>query len=141
MKKINRMNLIAVFVIGLIIVIGAIALAISQSNKTKEEVKVRITGNKIMIEGQFGTTIDAKDISEIKLLDTLPTIGTRVNGAESETYKRGDFEVQDLGTCKLFINLKNGPFIYIVANGKYILNFDDKAITLDLYDKLRQAIN
>lgn len=141
MKKIERINVIAVFVIGIIILIGSIALMISQSNKTKEDVKVKITGSKIAIEGQFGTTIDAKDISEIKLLDNLPTIGTRVNGAESGEYKRGDFKIDDLGTCKLFVNLKNGPFIYIVANGKYIINFDDKKITLDLYDKLKQVAN
>ncbi|GKU24470.1 hypothetical protein CFOLD11_12960 [Clostridium folliculivorans] len=140
MKKIDKINGIALCVIGLIVVIGAIALMISQSNKTKEDVKVKITGSKIAIEGQFGTTIDAKDISEIKLLDTLPTIGTRVNGAESGEYKRGDFKVDDLGTCKLFINLKNGPFIYIEANDKYIINFNDKTKTLDVYDKLKEAI-
>lgn len=140
MKKIDRMNVITVFVIGVIILIGAIALMISQSNKTKEAVKVRITGSKIEIKGQFGTTIDAKDITEIKLLDTLPTIGTRVNGAESGAYKRGDFEVQDLGSCKLFVNLNNGPYIYIAANDRYIINLDDKTLTLDLYDNLKKIV-
>ncbi|GFP75479.1 hypothetical protein [Clostridium fungisolvens] len=140
MKKIEKMNAIAVCVIGIFIVIGAIALVINQSNKTKEDVQVKINGSKVVIEGQFGTTIDTKDISEIKLLDTLPAVKTRVNGAESGEYKRGDFEVQDLGTCKLFINLENGPYIYIVANGKYIINFNDKATTLDFYDKLKKVI-
>jgi hypothetical protein len=140
MKKIDRINIIAVFVIGVIILIGAGALMISQSNKTKEAVKVRITGSKIVIEGQYGTTIDAKDITEVKLLDTLPTIGTRVNGAESGAYKRGDFEVQDFGICKLFVNLNNGPHIYIAANDKYIINLNDKNITLDLYDNLKKIV-
>ncbi|GFZ33176.1 hypothetical protein CSC2_37020 [Clostridium zeae] len=87
MKKIDRMNVIAVFVLGIVALIGAIALMISQSNKTKEDVEVKLTDSKVLIEGQFGTIIDTKDISEIKLLDTLPSIGTRVNGAESGAYK------------------------------------------------------
>jgi uncharacterized protein YpmB len=141
MENKQRIDLISVLIVLIIAIVGACLLAFTQSNKIKEEAEVLVESNKIEIKAEYGISIDIKDISEIKLVDSIPTIETRVNGADSSNHKRGDFKLKNLGVCKIFIDSNNGPFIYIIANNKYtIINYNDATKTKSLYEKLKQKL-
>ncbi len=51
------------------------------------------------------------------------------------------YEVEGLGTCRLFVHSEKSPFIYLLVDGKYtIINFEDSAKTMAIYEELKKAI-
>jgi hypothetical protein len=108
---------------------------------TKKEARVMVTSSKIEIKGQYGTDINIKDIKDIKLSDTMPAIGRKVNGAGLGEFKKGDFNVAGLGTCRLFLHSTKGPFIYIITDKKYtIINFKDANKTVSIHEELKKVL-
>lgn len=137
--KVNRNLLIKIFT-GLIILLGVAIFLIVLTNGTKKESEVLVTENKIEIKGQFGTTIELKDVSDIQLIDTIPAVGKQVNGAGLGEIRKGDYNVEGLGTCKLYTQSKEGPFIYIIVGNKYtIMNYKDTSKTTSVYQELKKA--
>jgi hypothetical protein len=112
------------------VVMGGIILLITMGfilylfSGTKKEAAVTVEGDKIAISGQYGVTYDIGDVSDVQLVDNVPPIGRKVNGAGLGEIKKGNFEVSGLGKCRLFIHSGNGPYIYLIVNGEYtIINF------------------
>lgn len=139
MKK--RNDSIVLTIIGLFIILGVSVFVLFLFNGTKKEAEVVIEDNQIIITGQYGTTNEIANISDIQIVDSIPTIGKKVNGAGLGDIKKGDFNVEGLGTCRLFIHSNQGPFIYIIENEKYtIINFKDASKTTDVYEELKKAL-
>lgn len=136
-----RNNSIIQLILALIIVGGVAIIVMSLFQGTKKEVQVVVTDSKIEIKGQYGTDIDIKDIQDIKLVDTIPTIGKKVNGAGLGEFKKGDFDVEGLGTCRLFLHSEEGPFICIITDKKYtIINFKDASKTASVHEELKKVL-
>lgn len=72
----------------------------------------------------------------------MPSIGKKVNGAGLGEFKKGDFEVEGIGTCRLFLHSEDGPFIYIIVSNKYnIINYNDASKTKALHMELIETMN
>jgi hypothetical protein len=141
MKMKARNNSMIATVLGLAIILCTAIFIMVLVNGTKKEAEVLIKENRIEIKGQFGTAINIKDITGIELIDTIPAVGFKVYGAGLGEIKKGDFNVEGLGTCRLFIHSKEGPFIYIIADNKYtIMNFKDASNTASLHGELKKVL-
>lgn len=126
---------------GLIVFLGVAIFLFTLISGTKKETEVIIQGNQIVFEGQFGVTDNLEEITDIQLKNELPAIGMKVNGAGLGEIKKGEYKVEGLGTCRLFVHSEKSPFIYMVVDGKYtIINFEDSAKTMAVYEELMRAI-
>lgn len=127
--------------LGLIIFLGVAIFLFILINGTKKETEVSIQGNQIVFKGQYGVTDNLKEITDIQLKNDIPAIGMKVNGAGLGEIMKGDFEVEGLGTCRLFVHSEKGPYIYMMVDGKYtIINFKDSAKTMAIYEELKKAV-
>jgi hypothetical protein len=133
----------AMTVIGLTIGLAVFLFVFVLLLGTRKEAEVVISDGMIEIKGQYGTSYEISEINEIRLVDSMPKIGMKVNGAGLGEIKKGNFKVDGLGKCKLYIQKVNqGPYIYIDAKGKQdaFLNFTDPTKTQAVYDQLVKAI-
>jgi Ca2+/Na+ antiporter len=140
-KKQRKASVNSSMIIGLISLLGAAIFLFVLVNGTKKETEVIIQGNQIVFKGQYGVTDNLKEITDIQLKDDIPAIGMKVNGAGLGEIMKGDFKVEGLGTCRLFVHSEKGPFIYMLVGGKYtIINFIDSAKTMAIYEELKKVI-
>ncbi len=140
-KKQRKVSEYSPMIIGLISLLGSVMFLFVLVNGTKKETEVIIQGNQIVFKGQYGVTDNLKEITDVQLKTNIPAIGMKVNGAGLGEIMKGDFEVEGLGTCRLFVHSEKGPFIYIMVDGKYtIINFKDSNETMAIYEELKKAI-
>lgn len=129
-------------IIGIVILLGVVAASVFMFvNGTLKETEVIIQDNQIIFKGQYGVTDGLKEVTDVQLKNDIPAIGMKVNGAGLGEIMKGDFKVEGLGTCRLFVHSEKGPFIYMMVDGKYtIINFKDSAKTKAMYDEINNAI-
>jgi hypothetical protein len=129
-------------ILGLVIVAAVAVFVIVLFNSIKKETEVSITETQIEIIGHYGTTYQIQDVDEVSLEDAIPKINRKVNGSELGDIKKGNFEVEGLGNCKLFIHSKSGPYVYILMdNGYTFINFEDSNKTQNLYELLLKTVD
>lgn len=81
-------------------------------------------------------SLDKTEIDEIELLETLPHTN-KTNGTAFDTLLKGNFRVEGIGSCKLYLNPKVGPFIKIKTNDKYlIVGTNSSEETIRIYEEL-----
>jgi hypothetical protein len=123
--------------LGVIILAGVLCFIYFLGQSTTKETEVVLSDTSVEIKGMFSTSIDYEKISSVELKDNIPAIGEKTNGSAIGEVCKGNFMVDGLGECKLYILSSNGPFLYIKADGKYvIINYKDKGTTEKLYDNL-----
>lgn len=126
-----------IFTIAILIIIAATFFTIL---KGSVETKVIFNENNIEFTGQYGLTIDREQIKKIELRDKLPQINLRTNGFSLGNILKGDFRVDSLGTCCLFLHLPNPPYLYLeLTNGKKIIfNSKTPQYTENVYNSLKR---
>ena len=125
------------FTIAILIIIAATFFTIQQGSV---ETKVIFNQNNIEFTGQYGLTIDREQIKRIELKDKLPKIELRTNGFSLGNILKGDFRVDSLGACCLFLHLPNPPYLYLeLTNGKKIIfNSKTPQYTENVYNSLKE---
>lgn len=125
----------------LIIVAGAAIFLTNLSNSTNEEATAVISADSVEFTGMYGATYEFSDILEISLDDTIPAAGYKYDGSGLGEVKKGDWEVEGLGRCRLFVMSKNGPFVVMRTTDRYVIvNFKDSEKTKELYNNLLEAV-
>lgn len=126
--------------IGLLVLAGAATMVYSLMSGTRREAEVKIQGDKIVITGQYGVTYRLADLEDVRLADSLPSVGRKVNGAGLGAVRKGDYEVAGYGTARLFIHSQTGPYLYLKVGGKWtILNSADPRKTVGIHDRIRDS--
>ena len=102
--------------------------------KTHKPPSVSISENQITISGSYGLTTL---INKIELIESIPKIIRRTGGYADGTVRKGNFLLQDWGTCKLFIQSSGGPYIKIsTVEWPIIINGSSADNTKKLYQEL-----
>jgi hypothetical protein len=128
-------------IVGLIIAVAAVVFVIVLLSGTKQETEVLITDTQIEITGQYGVTYQISEVAQVRLESTIPNINRKVNGSSLGSIRKGNFEVEGLGRCRLFIHAQSGPFVYILVENSYtIINFEDINKTEKLYEDLVEIV-
>lgn len=124
-------------VITLVIGIFTLAMMILMFSVGSAPNEVSKKENKIVISGNYGTTIKDEDVSSIEILETMPKILLRTGGSSNGRIKSGNFKLEGDVDAKLYLQSKEGPYIKIVTDKQDIyINNKDKAKIKELYDEL-----
>lgn len=129
-----------IFIIGFIVLIfiSVASLIIYWS----VESKVNVSEDYFEITGIYGMKLDIDDIKDISLADNIPKINRKTNGFDFGKILKGNFELDEIGNVKLYINRGTAPYINIkYRNSHVILNFKDSSKTQDLYYELKKQWN
>jgi len=106
------------------------------------EQKVIVKDGFIEINGIYGTKLNVSEIKDISLVDTLPEIKRKTNGFDFGNILKGNFELNEIGIVKLYINRGTPPYITIKYRNSYIiLNFRDSSKTRNLYNDIKKQWN
>ena len=139
--KKNNNSLFAV-IFAVVVIAAAAIFVVTLMKGTKEEAEIMITDGVLEITGQYGVSSSLEDIEEVRLQEEIPEIGRKVNGAGLGSIRKGDYEVEGMGTCRLFLHAESGPYLYIKTEGKYlIVNYADAQKTEDAYERLQDQLS
>ena len=117
-----------------VVVFAVIAAMIIGGNR---ESTVEIEAHQVRISGMYGTRLDLREVTDIRIEDSIPAVKSRTNGYAFGDTLKGNFLLQDLGKGKLFIHSRKGPFVYIMTNQSYvIINYKEQDKTRQLYERL-----
>lgn len=100
-------------------------------------IQLKIQENQIIAE-HLGEEylINLKDITDVKLIDQLPS-AKKVIGTNLDNLDKGSFSVESYGDCKLCLNPQNQSFIVIYTNKDiYILSDKDDKVTNAIYEQI-----
>ena len=98
------------YIFAAILIIGISVMVV---NLDFGKMNVIITDEVVKIEPpQYGIDFNLKQIEEVKMVDDIK-VTLRTNGAATDKYAIGYFNVEDYGNCRLYIYDKNNPYIMI----------------------------
>lgn len=117
-----------------IVVIAVVAIMMFISSRP---VGIVVGEEELTIKGMYGESYSWSEMENLKLLDQMPEIGMRTNGAAIGNRLTGHFNLKDSGSAKLFVDTSKPPFIYFEANGKSIIwNGKDSEETQTIYKEI-----
>lgn len=127
-----------VFIIVFILVgVGlAVTLLITSGIKAPQ---IELKNNIISVSGMYGIT---EQIHQIELIPELPKINKKTNGFNFGEVRKGNFDLEDLGSCKLFLQSDQGPYIFIRTTSQIpvILNRELPVETKALYKRMKISL-
>lgn len=131
-----RYRFTIIFMALFFFVVGAMLLWRSRPNV------IEVNEGKVVISGNYGIEIPLDEIRMVEMLDCLPEIEARTNGIGMEYVQKGNFRLEGIGACRLYVNLKYSPFVHIVTAGAghIFFNTEDSVMTKELYDRIRLEI-
>lgn len=103
-------------------------------------VEVIVNSQSLIVKGMYGFELPIGTIREVKLVENIPTITLRTNGYSSGTTKKGYFNLEEFGNCRLFLCSDFSPYLIITEdNGsRTIINFEERKSTETAYKQLKR---
>lgn len=87
----------------------------------------------------YAFSFNVDDIQEVKKVDTIPK-GARTNGAATQKYLLGNFNLNGYGKSKMYVYQENPPIIVVKLNGLYLfINGKTEEITETYYKLLMNS--
>jgi hypothetical protein len=83
--------------------------------------KVSFLEEGLEVHGMYGEIYAWEAIEEVELVETLPNIEVRTNGAAVGSHLKGKFRTTEYGAVKLFVDTKTPPFIYLKSSDKIVI--------------------
>lgn len=100
---------------------------------------ITFTPYKLEINGDYGETLQKKDIAKITIVNQLPKIAYKTNAFALGSYKKGYFKTKNGEIVKMFINANNGPYIlFLKQNGEKIYYSTNKKSLKVLLSKIKK---
>jgi hypothetical protein len=105
---------------------------------------VDVASDSLTIRGQYGTTINFSDISDIELVESSMTaigVGRRTNGMATPSVLRGHFSRGDVRMLLFIQQQQEGPTIRIsrINAGPVYISTSDAAETRAIHNNIMQA--
>jgi hypothetical protein len=137
-QKINGVQLIGI--VTFLMIIGSIGLMIFIVARTPS---YKITKEYFVVSGIYGVDIKTSEIDTVTLMNHIPEIILRTNGLDIGQIKKGYFNIEGLGKCKLLLSSHTSPFIFIkTINDEVILiNLKTPQTTEKLYFEIESKLN
>ena len=141
-QKRKKNSVIASLVIGVTVILAVTAFLIYMNKNFKVDTEIVITDTTLEVMGMYSGIFELSSVSSVELKDSLPKILERSNGAAINSVKKGDFKLEELGLCRLYLISEEGPYLYIKVNDFYvIINYQDRSRTEALYRELMDQLN
>lgn len=106
-------------------------------------VEIIVSNKSLLVKGMYGFVLPIHNIREVALVEKLPNITLRTNGYSSGTTKKGYFNLEEYGDCRLFLCSDSSPYLIIVeeSGSRTIINLEDRKNTETTYQQLTQLIS
>ena len=130
---------LTVVVAVLVLALGSSALLIYSGSRPQE---VEITSEHISIKGSYGITIPIDKVKTVSLEESMPKVLAKTNGFNAGEVLKGSFRLEGIGSARLFVQCRRGPYVYIITAGgdTLIINYRDELQTKELYERLLMAV-
>jgi len=136
----GKLKFSVIAIIGLILLIFAVAVGSIIYGCMKS--RVTVNDSYINIDGIYGMNLDINKVSEVSLTESIPKIKRKKNGFDFGNILKGTFELEKIGSAKLYINKGSAPYINIkYGDSCIIINFRDSLKTQSLYDDIKSRID
>ena len=128
------------YVVAFSMVIVAVIASFMVYGSAPADIKVK--GNKLVFTGMYGTSRALREISEIRLSDTLPDVTLRLNGFSMGGTNKGWFKLREGGLCLMFLASHTKPYIVFTEKSGKEIFFNSKSciLTEALYQELKTLI-
>ncbi len=141
-QKRKKNSIIAAVLIGSAVIIAAAVYFIYMNKNFKVDTEIVVTDTTVEVMGMHNGIYELSSVSSVELKDTLPEILEKTRGAAIREVKKGDFKLEDLGLCRLYLTSEEGPYLYIKVNDFYvIINYKDRARTEALYQEILEKLD
>lgn len=107
----------------------------------KELAELQIEEEAVLIKGAYyNKKIPIDSIQTVSLLEEKIS-GTKVFGAATSYYASGNFKLDKIGSCKMYVAAKHLPYILVsTTKGTIIFNDDEEEKTIYMYQELQKRI-
>ena len=140
MKTKNKnQNTFITLIMVVVLIAGVFVFIRYTMNRTIEEPEVIISQGEITITGMYGESYSLSAITDLQLVEGTPQLGRKVNGAGLSSRKvyKGQYEVEGLGKCRVFLIGDEGLYIKMETEEETVLiMYDDSQQTIDLFEDL-----
>lgn len=137
MKRGSKVTVIIV-ILAFLLVPGFVGVLLYQG---MQPVTATFDKDSLTIDGSYGQTVLFTDMKAIQLIETMPEIQLRTNGASIGNICRGHFRLAEVGTAMLYLDTSQALFIYIeTSQQKIYLNLATIEETRQLYNELETQI-
>ena len=127
--------------LGASAVITIAVLALVAWNALPSQFKLQ--DNQLQITGAYGLNIGYSEIDDIRLQTEMPAVGMKTNGLNLGPILKGHFNVEGMGSTRLFLRSAHGPICIITLKNNpspVLINFSDPAETTWLFQQLKSHI-
>lgn len=131
-------KLIGVLILAIwVIFVGSYVFRMIRAGE--RESAVTVTPDFIEVQSAHGVRIPIGKISDIHLKEHMPKVGRKVSGYNSfSCVKKGEFKLEGMGTGKIYIFTRQGPFLHIYTPDQaVIIAFRNPAKTKQLYAQIK----
>ncbi|MBV7439982.1 DUF3784 domain-containing protein [Weeksellaceae bacterium TAE3-ERU29] len=123
-NKFYKQNSKSTFIALIIVLLCLIGLLLWDFRENK----LITTPQALKIEGSYGETIEINQIKSIELVNKIPEISYKVNGASLGTMSKGYFKTQNGEKVKLILNNSdNSPYILIIKKDGEKIYYSSKS--------------
>lgn len=99
--------------------------------------EVNVIEEGVEIKGMYGDVFTWESISNVELIEELPTIELRTNGSALGSKLKGHFRTTEYGSVKLFVDAYKSPFIFLETDkGIVIFNLENEKETEELFEAI-----
>ncbi|MBU5592282.1 hypothetical protein KQI89_10955 [Clostridium sp. MSJ-4] len=133
-------KVLGVAIVGICIIASVRTLTFPSIFKGRE---VDVIDNQIIIEGQWGITVNKEEINKVSLEKDLPNRIRRRGGASVNKMIMGKHKAVNHKEAYFYIMDKTDPFVAIYTNDNklIVINYENVSETEDLYRSLDKALN
>lgn len=120
-------------VVGVVVLVLVGILLFFSSQPTE----VNVLEEGVEIKGMYGDVYTWESISNVELIEELPTIELRTNGSALGSKLKGHFRTTEMGSVKLFVDADKSPFIFLETDkGIVIFNLENEKDTEEMFDTI-----
>jgi Domain of unknown function (DUF3784) len=136
-EKVKRNQKIIISIYGVLLAILIAFLLYGYGNT-----KVKFENTELKISGLYGIELSYSSIDKVELLSEIPKVELKTNGFSLGCVMKGNFKLDKVGKCKLYLKTIKAPFIKVVYNGSRImfLNFAESEETENVFQELNSKI-
>lgn len=125
----------------LVVVLGVGGFLFMMATSTMQKTVVATEADTVYFFSIYGSAINTADIVSVEMVESIPKIGLKVNGAGLGKYKKGDYQLDGWGTCRLYLHDNTGPYLVLTSTQRrVILNYKDPAETEAVYLQIRDFL-
>lgn len=120
-------------VVGVVVLVFVGVLLFFSSQPTE----VNVIEEGVEIKGMYGDVYTWESISNMELIEELPTIELRTNGSALGSKLQGHFRTTEYGSVKLFVDADQSPFIFLETDkGIVIFNLENEKETEEMFEAI-----